>query len=125
MVLLCLSVCGTLIMHVLCVCGYCISWRTDYAFCFNPTCTVYHRELEVFSPNSLCFMSVLGGGTDIYPFSTQDPPVLGEGPPAILGESQLFRQFLLPHCYAVRAFGYGDEYKYEIVPGGDDYSGVL
>lgn len=84
----------------------------------NPT--VYHSELEVFSQTSLCFMSVLGGGIHLNSdlselFNHAD--VLGESPP--------FQQFLLPHCYDVRPFGYDDHYKYEIVPGGEDYLGAL
>ena len=92
--------------------------------------TVYHHELEVFSQSSLCFMSLLGGGTDILPFSTQDPPATSgtdaiKHSSAILGESQLFQPFLLPHCYAVKPFGYGDDYNYEIVTGTQDYYGAF
>ena len=82
--------------------------------------TVYHSEIEVFSENSLCFMSVLGGGIHLS-YELSEP----FNPSNVLGESQPFQQFLLPHCYDVRPFGYDGCYKYSIVPGGEDYLGAL
>ena len=123
---------GCLHAHEYCMDQLKICWHyyfqgcADYVIYFNWP-TVYHPELEVFSQSSLCFMSVLGGGTDIFSYGTQEahvPPGTNPEHPAILGESQLFQPFLLPHCYAVKPFDYGDEYKYEIVPGGADYSGA-
>ena len=66
-------------------------------------------------------MSVLGGGHNMN-FETES--ILGESQLA-LGEGMPFWQLQLPHCYAVMPFGHGEQYRYEIVPGGDDYLGVL